>query len=310
VLRFTKKHLDSVIRLFGSRIPVPAFYLRLDPQSQVMTLAVAGSLLLHGAVLFTHFSFAGNRFQDAPPALDIVLVNSKSSARPFYADALAQANLDGGGNTDQKRRAKTPLPTFNRKEQGDALRQATARQKQLEAEQQRLLAELRSKDTAAPDARRKQNETPATQPNGTDLATSALAIARLEAQIARQLEEYQQRPRKAFVGARTQEYRFAQYVEDWRVKVERIGNLNYPEAARGRAYGALRLTVSIRADGSVENMEIDRSSGFKILDEAAMKIVRLAAPFSAFPPAIARDTDIVVITRTWNFLPGDRVSSD
>jgi protein TonB len=150
-------------------------------------------------------------------------------------------------------------------------------------------------------------ETPQPQVSGQDLAASALAIARMEAQISRQLEEYNKRPRKQFVGSRAQEYRFAQYVEDWRLKVERVGNLNYPDGARGRVYGSLVLTVSIRADGNLENVEIQRSSGHQVLDRAAERIVKMASPYAVFPSNIKRDTDILVITRTWTFAPGDRL---
>jgi protein TonB len=144
-------------------------------------------------------------------------------------------------------------------------------------------------------------------PNGRDLADLSLAAMRLQAQIDRQIDEYQKRPRKKFIGANAREYRFAQYEEDWRVKVERIGTLNYPAEARGKHYGHLRLTVTIRADGSVESVELDRSSGLKVLDQAAFKIVRMASPYAAFPPDIRRDTDLLVITRTWFFGQGDRI---
>jgi protein TonB len=109
------------------------------------------------------------------------------------------------------------------------------------------------------------------------------------------------------VGARAAESRFAQYVEDWRLKIERIGNLNYPEGARGRIYGSLRLTVSLKPDGSIDDVQIDRPSEHRILNEAALKIVRLAAPFGPFPAEIRKDTDLLVITRTWTFAPGDRL---
>jgi periplasmic protein TonB len=130
---------------------------------------------------------------------------------------------------------------------------------------------------------------------------------RLQAQIDRQIQEYQKRPRKKFIGANAAEYRFAQYEEDWRVKVERVGTLNYPPEARGRLYGNLRLTVTIRPDGNVESIELDRSSGLKVLDAAAFKIVRMASPFAVFPPNIRRDTDLLVITRTWFFGQGDKI---
>ena len=107
------------------------------------------------------------------------------------------------------------------------------------------------------------------------------------------------------------EYRFARYVEDWRQKVERVGNLNYPEAARQlKLYGNLILTVSIRADGSVEKVVVDRSSGHKVLDAAATRIVEMAAPYAPFPADIRRDTDILDITRTWTFARGDELRSD
>jgi protein TonB len=134
-----------------------------------------------------------------------------------------------------------------------------------------------------------------------------LESMRLEAQIARDMDAYQKIPRRKFIGAQAKEYRFARYVEDWRMKVERIGSLNYPAEARGKLYGNLRLTVTIRADGSVESIELDRSSGLKVLDAAAFRIVRMATPFAAFPADIRRDTDLLVITRTWFFGQGDKI---
>ena len=135
-------------------------------------------------------------------------------------------------------------------------------------------------------------------------------MARLEASIARQWDEYQKRPKKNFVGARATEYRFARYVDDWRIKVERVGNANYPADARGRVYGSLRMTVAIKSDGSVDTVEIDRPSGYQILDRAAERIVKMAGPYSPFPADIKRDTDILVITRTFIFAPGDRLQSE
>jgi protein TonB len=99
----------------------------------------------------------------------------------------------------------------------------------------------------------------------------------------------------------TSENRFARYVEDWREKVEKIGNDHYPDEARGRIYGSLRMTVSIRRDGSLVDSTVDKSSGSPVLDRAARRIIKLAAPFPPFPPEIARDTDVLEITRTWIF---------
>ncbi len=111
------------------------------------------------------------------------------------------------------------------------------------------------------------------------------------------------------LGTRAVEYRFAQYMEDWRVKVERVGTLNYPEAAKGKLYGSLLLSVRIKNDGSVERVDIDRSSGHRVLDDAARRIVRMAEPFAAFPADIRRDFDSLEITRTWSFTSGNQLET-
>lgn len=148
-------------------------------------------------------------------------------------------------------------------------------------------------------------------PSASELMRRSSEIARLEAQIAKNYDEYQKRPRRKFIGARTAEFRFAQYIEEWRAKVERVGNTNYPEAAKQRRiYGSLQLTVAINSDGAVESVEINRSSGQKVLDAAAIRIVELAGPYSRFPADISKDTDILHITRTWTFTRGDQLVSE
>lgn len=275
--------------------------------------ALAASIILHAAVLAVRFGLPdASRLRTPPQTLDVVLVNSKSPTRPTAPDALAQANLDGGGNTDANRRAKTPLPVTRDIERGEDVQRARKRVEQFEAKQRQLMTQLAQAKVAVPPEETKPAPSQAPQPqvSGADLMSSALALARMEAQIAHQIDEYNKRPRKHFVGARTSESRFAMYVEDWRQKVERIGNLNYPEGARGRLYGSLRVTVSIKPDGSIDDVQVDRPSEHKVLNEAALKIVRLAAPYAPFPAEIRKDTDILVITRTWTFAPGDRLYNE
>jgi protein TonB len=281
-----------------------------DSRDRALSAAFGLSILLHGVALSVHFKFPDAlRWRSANAPLEVVLVNAKTREKPSNADVLAQANLDRGGNVDQRRRARTPLPVTEPRKPGKDLAQAQRRMQQLEAQQQRLLAQAREARTRAP-LETPQNpaaaEAPA-QPSGRDLADLSLAAMRLQAQIDKQIEEYQKRPRKKFIGARAAEYRFAQYEEDWRAKVERVGTLNYPAEARGKMYGNLRLTVTIRPDGTVESIELDRSSGLKILDAAAFKIVRMATPFAVFPADIRRDTDLLIITRTWFFGQGDKI---
>ena len=287
-----------------------AVWAGLDRRSRVLYASVAASLLLHAILLAVHFRFPDElRWKSANQQLDVILVNAKSRQRPGKADALAQSNLEGGGETDQNRRAKTPLPVLDPRNPGRDLAQAQRRVRELEAQQRKLLAQSRkSRERVAPEAeRRAPAEAPAAELSGRDLADLSLAALRLQAQIDRQVEAYQKRPRKKFVGASAVEYRFAQYEEDWRQKVERIGTVNYPAAARGKLYGNLRMTVTLRPDGNVESIELDRSSGLKVLDDAAFRIVRMASPYASFPAEIRRDTDLLVITRTWFFGRGDRL---
>lgn len=240
--------------------------------------------------------------------LQVVLVNAKSTSRPAKADALAQANLDGGGNTADDRQAKTPLPAI-RDDQQFTPEQIAKRVAQLEEESKRMLTQLKSEHKVAQPELKKQQSSDVR--SGEDLVQKSLEIARLEAQINKNWDAYQKQPRRKFIGARTQEYRFAQYIEDWRIKVERIGNLNYPEQARQqKIFGSLRLSVSINADGSLGPIEVSKSSGNRVLDAAAMRIVKLAAPYSPLPPDIRKDTDILVITRTWTFTSSERLESE
>ena len=303
--------MQSVYPLGPMHLRWPEFIADMEPSSRSFTLALALSILLHAIALSIHFKLPDiirDKYLSQP--LEVVLVNSKTRAKPLNPHVLAQANLDGGGNTDENRRAKTPLPVLKEAEPGADAKRAARRVQELEAQQLKMMTQLQAvKAVAATEQTKAAPPVEPLQPqvSGQDLATSAIAIARLEAQIARQTEEYQKRPIRKFIGSSAQEYRFAQYVEDWRLKVERIGNLNYPDGARGRIYGSLVLTVSIKADGNLESVQVMRSSGHQILDRAAERIVQMASPYAGFPSNIKRDTDILVITRTWTFAPGDKL---
>jgi len=280
------------------------------PNDRLLGTALGVSLVLHAVALAVHFKLPeAIRWKAENQPLEVVLVNAKTKERPSKADVLAQANLDRGGNVDEPRRAKTPLPVTHPPTEGKDLADAQRRIQQLEAQQQRLLAQAKETRRRVPEEPPKSAPAPEAPPvpSGRDLADLSLAAMRLQAQIDRQIDDYQKRPRKKFIGANAREYRFAQYEEDWRVKVERVGTVNYPAEARGRYYGHLRLTVTIRPDGSVESIELDRSSGLKVLDAAAFKIVQMASPFAAFPADIRSDTDLLVITRTWFFGQGDKI---
>jgi protein TonB len=282
------------------------------PGERLFAGAILGSILLHLFVLAIKFSpFDLTMLDRDGPPLEVALVNAKSTTKPTKAEILAQAHLDGGGNTDANRRAKTPLPVLPHDNATTDLSVATQKVQELEKQAKEMMTQLRARASVAPAVAKPTDAKEIPElPSATEVMQRTLAAVRLEAQIAKEMEAYEKRPKRHFVGARAEEYRFARYVEDWRLKVERIGNLNYPEAAREKKlYGGLLLTVGIRADGTLESVAIDRSSGQKILDIAAQKIVEMAAPYAPFPPDIRRDTDILYITRTWTFAPGDSLTS-
>jgi periplasmic protein TonB len=266
---------------------------------KVLVMALTVSIGLHMTVLAIRFvdpEFL--RVRSTDPPLEIILVNAKSASRPGKAEALAQANLDGGGSHDAGRRT-SPLPDTQIVRDGDALDTARRMVDQLEEEQKKLLTALKDSLQMRPLPKMESAaETPV--PGSLDEETRQ-QLARAQAEIAKQISDYQKRPRKHHFMPSASEYRYARYVEDWRARVERIGNENYPEEARGRVYGSLRMTVAVRKDGSVAEAAIDKSSGSPVLDRAARRIVNMAAPFPPFPPDIARDTDVLEITRTWVF---------
>lgn len=281
------------------------------PDNRLFSVTVGLSLLLHVVFIYlVHFGPVDPRtlFNRAP--LDIVLVNAHSARAPTKAEQLAQANLDGGGNTDTaNRHIKTPLPAQQTDANSQELTFAAQQVKDQEERQRRLLSELDSAPKLPTDTH--ANPQPADSKLNMDaLKRQAAEIARQQGEIAREIEAYQSKPHKAFVGARTKGVVEAHYVDAWRIKIERIGTLNYPMDGRGqRLSGKLLVTVEIRADGSLASVEINHSSGNPALDEAALRIVRQSAPFPPLPSGILDETgkpaDILAITRAWTFSRGD-----
>jgi protein TonB len=302
------------------------------------TIAIWLSVLIHGVILSIKFEPELRKLADKLPSLEVVLVNAKTKTAPDKAELLAQANLDRGGNTDKNKQMKTALPAPKQKTtevklkpnsearsaaKSAKLKAQEAREQKrvdaLEKQAQELLTQINgikriesnpTQNAASAEPEMGEQKTKAKALDRADLIAASLEMDRLQAQIDKQQEEYQKRPKKRYIGARTKEYRDAMYVESWRQKVERIGNMNYPEAAKTqKLYGQLRMTVAINADGSLESVVIDQPSNHKLLDDAAKRIVELAAPYAVFPADIKKDTDILYITRTWTFTQEDLLAT-
>ncbi len=251
--------------------------------------------------------------QVAPPPerlLEVMVVRPRPAAEvpPEQPEALAQVSQQGGAPDElveiSARPSGPPAPPEPAVEQTpEPIAEATPAPP---AKTEMLVAPPTAEKPAAPAA-------PVERPRRTSaaslMASTQLEIDRLTTEIDRRNRGTGATRRKA-VNASTQEFKYAAYLEAWRQKVERVGNLNYPdEAKRQKLYGDLILHVAVRPDGSVDNIRVVRSSGQKVLDDAAIRIVRLAAPFAPFPPDIRAEADILDITRTWQFMSGNRLFS-
>ena len=285
----------------------------ITPQDRLgLTLSLA--ILAHGmlilGVTFIEEDLAPARYD----TMEIVLVR-QNSPPPEEAKALAQASLAGGGETADPVQSGSPLP-----EPG----LSTPPARPAPAPPAPAPAEAAPTETAPPGsenppeiavpddsgppapvetAAKPVEATPEKTPSATVLLASSFRIAALSANIRQKLETRAQRPKRKFISASTKEYRYAAYMEAWRAKVERMGNLNYPEEARRRKLsGSLLLEVALNADGAINEIMIRRSSGEKVLDDAAIRIVELAAPYAPFPQKIKQETGILHIIRTWQFM--------
>ena len=261
------------------------------------------ALGLHGLVLLgVGFVLDFKPLTHPLESLDVVLVNWRSESQPDEADFLAQASQQGGGESNEASRPSqentgaSPGPAngddpMDQQEQTSSVADAAREQVLIENEQ----AEFAQQITAI-----EQPEPPL--PSAALLMQESMVMAKLQPGIQRDRESQSKLPRRKWISANTREYEFAAYMQAWVAKVERVGNLNYPEEIRRlKLTGDLVMTVGINADGSVENIEIQRSSGTPQLDLAATRIVRLAGPYSPLPEHINTSVDVLHITRTWRF---------
>lgn len=309
-----------------------------------MTLFFA--VVVHAALILG-ISLSGldvKPLRTALPTIEITLVTTSSPLTPKKPDYLAQANQEGGSPSEAPEIITSPPPASTPLPEPEPVIAMTPAPTPLPQE---LVAQLPAAPEPIPEAA--PVETPASEPeievmtqvkpskakpvapvkpkakaraappppaatratpSAADLINRSMQIASLSAQVAESTKAYAKRPRMKAISASTQEFKYASYMEAWRTKVERIGNLNYPdEAKRLNLSGNLRLDVALNADGSINKIDLTLSSGHKVLDDAAIAIVKLAAPYGPFPDDIKKDIDILHIVRTWQFLPNNRLSS-
>ncbi|GFZ94833.1 TonB family protein [Dyella caseinilytica] len=262
------------------------------------------SLLVHGLLLFgIGVTYVATR--PALPTLDVTLVNVANNEAPDKADFLGQANNKGGGDSDKSARPSQPfsglLPTPDLGTAPQHVDAATPTQQQ--ATDQRIVTTSGSTDYSVnSDTAKDERDTAA----NADEARIEQEAAQLAAEVRDQSQAYAKRPHKKFISASTKEYAYAAYMRGWVDRIERVGNLNYPEQAREQhLHGDVILTVGLNRDGTVRSIDITQSSGQQVIDKAAEAIVKLCAPFPPLPPDSKEKVDILYITRTWQFQPGD-----
>lgn len=276
-----------------------------------MAFSVFLAAAVHALILFGIGFVAPELLNPKKPiSLDVILASEYNEKKPERPDFLAQANQEGGGtsktakpprsNSQAQMPAAEPRPTMA-PVQGGAVPQ-TAKQRALTARQSDW---QQNAHEASPDVQVAEQNIDALT-----MVERSLQIAALEAELAEQAEREAREPKRRSVAPSTASAADAVYLDAWRRKIERIGNLNYPDEARRRSlFGELILRVDVNADGTVRDIRVLQPSGQRVLDDAAIRIVRLAAPFAPLPPEVRKNTDILQIIRTWRFEPGNGFSA-
>lgn len=262
-----------------------------------ITQAMVYSLALHGLMMSVHFT-APEPLQLKPmdSRLEVILVNAESRARPVNPEVVAQVNMEAGGDRE-KGRATSPLQAETKVENGQDLVRKSRKVTDLEAEQRQLMAMLRSPTTFVESQDRKKTSKEA----GSDAEDIQFVIARLQAQIAKNISDYNKRPRRLTYGVNAVGATYARYVTDWAARIEEIGTQRYPRSARGKLYDSLVIMVEIQKDGHVGDIHIKRKSKYKVLNKAIKEIVLAGAPYEPFTKEMAAEGDILQIVRTWTF---------
>jgi len=271
----------------------------------VLTFTLS-ALLLSALILGIVFTLEDPNNNESLPTLDVILSKQKSTLAPEEADYLAENDQQGGGESEKHVRPQNIQTGIAADAQGQHMQEQVENIPNMQEVKNTELITTDESDisiqsaTTAPDIKNQEiskNET----------LTKNQKLAKLENNISDRIEAYAKRPKSKYISASTKSFEFANYMQTWVKKIERVSNLNYPEEARKRGFvGTLIMTVGINAEGTIKDIKIIKSTGFKSIDDAAEHLVQLSGPFEAIPKNKGQ-IDILYITRTWQFLPGNKL---
>lgn len=264
----------------------------------MLQLALGVSIALHAVLISVRFIDPDgfNRvFQDTP--LEVILVNAKSNERPDKAQAIAQANLAGGGEAERGR-ATSPLPYSALTAIGDDYEEAQRKMDAMQEQQTQILTRLRKQLATMPEPDRRQSSQSADQASEQEKRRQ---LVKLLAEIEKRINEENSRPKKRYISPATREEAYAGYYDTVRHKVEDKGTENFPEQAGRKLYGELTMIVTVNHDGRVLDTEVVQSSGNATLDRRAEAIARASGPFDAFTPEMRKKADQIALVARFKF---------
>lgn len=274
----------------------------------VLTFTLS-ALLISALVLGIVFTLEDSNENDTMPSLDVILSKQKSLQAPEKADYLAQNDQQGGGESEKHVRPQNIKTGIAVDDQGNHLIEQVENIPNLEEVKNTEILTTVDSDIkvqtaqTSPDINNKTN-------TSNEVLTKNQKLAKLENNISDRMEAYAKRPKSKYISASTKSFEFADYMQTWVKKIERVSNLNYPDEARNRGFvGTLIMTVGINSEGTIKDIKILKSSGFKSIDDAAAHLVQLSGPFEAIPKSKSQ-IDILYITRTWQFLPGNKLKQN
>ena len=271
-----------------------------------LQIALGASLAVHAVLLTVRFVDPErfNRvFQDTP--LEVILVNAKSSEKPDFAKAIAQASLAGGGQLE-KGRATSPLPPSALMELGDATEDEQRKVESLQEQQTQLLAHIKKQLAAMPPP---DPRLPTHDPAQAERELKRKQLIKLLAEIEKRINEENARPKKRYISPATREAVYAVYYDELRRKIEDRGTVNFPEQAGKKLYGELTMTMTVNFDGRVLDTDVVQTSGNLTLDRRAQSIVRGTGPFSRFNEAMRRRADQIVVVSRFKFTREDALET-